>query len=222
VAKWLEERRQDAVLNLLLIVNPTLDLGGAESEGQRVQALFQNNPAVKIDELKGADATKGAVVRAFQSGKYDVVHYAGHAFFDPNAPANSGILCHGGHVLSGREISDIGSLPALVFFNACEAARIRTGPELKKPELGIRRRIERNVGLAEAFLRGGVANYVGTYWPVGDQPAKDFAQTFYTDLIKGRTIADALTNARMAISSESIDWADYIHYGDSNFTLKEV
>lgn len=222
VAKWLEERRQDTVLNLLLVVNPTLDLNGAEKEGQRVQEIFQGNPAVKIDELKGAAATLPAVKRAFQSGQYDVVHYAGHAFFDPNAPANSGILCHGKNVLSGREIADIGGLPALVFFNACEAARIRKGPELKKPELDIARRIERNVGLAEAFLRGGVANYVGTYWPVGDKSAKDFADTFYTDLIKGKTIGGALTNARKAISGDSIDWADYIHYGDFNFTLKEV
>jgi pimeloyl-ACP methyl ester carboxylesterase len=222
VAKWLEERRQDAVLNLLLVVNPTLDLDGAEKEGQRVQALFQGNPAVKIDELKGAEATLPAIKRSFQSGQYDVVHYAGHAFFDPIAPANSGILCHGRHVLSGREMADIGNLPALIFFNACEAARIRKGPDLKKPELDIQRRIERNVGLAEAFLRGGVANYVGTYWPVGDKSAKDFAETFYTELINGKTIGGALTQARQAISGDSIDWADYIHYGDFNFTLKEV
>ena len=222
VAKWLEERRQDAMLNLLLVVNPTLDLDGAEKEGQRIQALFQGNPAVKIDELKGAEATLLAVKRAFQSGKYDVVHYAGHAFFDPNAPAKSGILCQGRHVLSGREIADIGCLPTLIFFNACEAARIRKRLELKKPELDITRRIERNVGLAEAFLRGGVANYVGTYWPVGDKSAKDFSETFYTDLIKGKTIGCALTNGRKAISGDSIDWADYIHYGDFNFTLKEV
>jgi pimeloyl-ACP methyl ester carboxylesterase len=222
VAKWLEERRQDTLLNLLLVVNPTLDLDGAEKEGRRIAEIFKGNPAVKMDELKGTDATKGAVMRAFQSGKYDVIHYAGHAFFDPNAPANSGILCHGKHILSGREIADIGSLPALVFFNACEAGRIRKGPELKKPELAIQRRIERNVGLAEAFLRGGVANYVGTYWPVGDASAKDFAETFYTDLIKGQTIGNALNTARQAIADTSVDWADYIHYGDFNFTLKQV
>ena len=67
-----------------------------------------------------------------------------------------------------------------------------------------------------------MANYVGTYWPVGDKSAKDFSETFYTDLIKGKTIGCALTNGRKAISGDSIDWADYIHYGDFNFTLKEV
>ena len=45
------------------------------------------------------------------------------------------------------------------------------------------RRIERAVGLAEAFLRGGVANYVGTYWPVGDAAAEAFAQVFSTELL---------------------------------------
>lgn len=222
VAKWLEERRQDGVLNLLLVINPTGDLGGARQEGERIKAIFAGNPAVKIDELREGGATKGALLRAFGSGAYDVIHYAGHAFFDVNDPAGSGVVCSGKQVLSGRDLAGIGNLPALVFFNACEAGRVRKGPDLRKRDLGITRRIERNVGLAEAFLRGGVANYVGTYWPVGDASAKTFAETFYADLMKGSTVGDALQSARRAIAGTSVDWADYIHYGDFTFMLKEA
>ncbi|MBN1626984.1 MAG: alpha/beta fold hydrolase [Deltaproteobacteria bacterium] len=220
VAKWLEERRQDDVLNLLLVVNPTGDLNGASKEGERIRAIFTDNPAVKIYELREKDATKGALLRAFRSGEYDVIHYAGHAFFDAADPAGSGIICAEKQILSGRELAGIGNLPSLVFFNACEAARVRNGRDLGKRHLDMPRRIERNVGLAEAFLRGGVANYVGTYWPVGDEAAKVFSEAFYTSLLKGFTMGESLQTARKAIAGKSIDWADYVHYGDFNFALK--
>jgi CHAT domain-containing protein len=84
----------------------------------------------------------------------------------------------------------------LVFFNACEAGRVRRGKDRKKSELGITKRVERAVGLAEAFLRGGVANYVGTYWPVGDASAKRFAETFYKRLLEGQSIGQALQEGR--------------------------
>jgi len=49
-----------------------------------------------------------------------VVHYAGHAFFDREQPARSGILCHGRQVLSGLDLAGVSRLPSLIFFNACE------------------------------------------------------------------------------------------------------
>jgi CHAT domain-containing protein len=88
-------------------------------------------------------------------------------------------------VLSGADLAGIGNLTALMFFNACEVARVRKPRDATDPELAIPKRIKRNVGLAEAFLRGGVANYMGTYWPVGDAPAKRFAEVFYSSLLQG-------------------------------------
>ncbi|HEY7760642.1 MAG TPA: CHAT domain-containing protein [Burkholderiales bacterium] len=221
VAKWLEERRQDLELNLLLVVNPTLDLDGAEEEGRRVRELLAGEPAVRIDELRGRDASRPALERAFRSGKYDVIHYAGHAFFDEADPAASGILCAGKAVLSGRDLAGLGNLPALVFFNACEAGRVRRAGRAGQAAPSMRERIDRNVGLAEAFLRGGVANYVGTYWPVGDEPAKLFAEQFYRSLMQGQSIGDALLAGRRTVwDRKSVDWADYIHYGSHDFVLK--
>jgi CHAT domain-containing protein len=222
VAKWLEERRQDAVLNMLLVVNPTLDLDGAEEEGKRVQELLGSEPGVRIDVLHGKDATRAALEKAFRSGQYDAIHYAGHAFFDQDEVGNSGILCAGQQVLSGRDLVGLGNLPAIVFFNACEAGRVRKATARgAAPKPGIKQRIEQNVGLAEAFLRGGVANYVGTYWPVGDAPAKLFAERFYKGLMNGEAIGQALLAGRGEVwKSGSVDWADYIHYGSHTFVLK--
>ncbi len=222
VARWLEERRQDTVLQMLLVVNPTLDLDGAEQEGKRVLDMLGAEPAVRIDVLRGKDATRAALEKAFRSGRYDVIHYAGHAFFDPVDSGNSGILCAGKVVLSGRDLVGLGNLPALVFFNACEAGRVRRAPGRgTRSAPTIKERIDTNVGLAEAFLRGGVANYVGTYWPVGDHPAKLFAEQFYKSLMRGQSISAALVAGRKVVwESSSVDWADYIHYGSQNFVLK--
>jgi CHAT domain-containing protein len=224
IAKWLDERRRDKTLSVLLVVNPTGDLPAAEAEGRRIQELAREHPSVSLRVVRQEAASKSALARLFQSGDFDLVHYAGHAFFDPVSPARSGILCAGNQVLSGRELAGIGNLPSLVFFNACEAGRIRKGvtkADGQEVAIDMLRRLERSVGLAEAFLRGGVANYVGTYWPVGDESASAFASTFYRELLKGAAIGDALVAGRHEIRQlGSIDWADYLHYGDFQFVLK--
>ncbi len=220
VAKWLEQRRFGSTLDVLLVVNPTGDLPGAVQEANRVKRLFQND-LVRLHELREEEATHAALLEAFKSGEYDVIHYAGHAFFDPESRARSGILCHGGRVLSGADLAGITHVPALLFFNACETGRVRRGDLRKKPALDMRERVNRNVGLAEAFMRGGAANYVGTYWPVGDEAAAAFAETFYRQLVGGASIGDAVQAGRKRVHGlESIDWADYIHYGAYDFTLK--
>ncbi len=223
IAKWLEERRHDDVLRLLLVVNPTEDLDGAEEEGERVRALFAGSGSVRIDELGGERATREALLARFRSGDYDAVHYAGHAFFDPAHPQHAGLLCAGERVLSGADLARLGRLPSLVFFNACEAGRVRGRRATKTTTraLDVQGRLRRTTGLAESFLRGGVANYVGTYWPVGDAPAKAFAETFYTRLLTGAPIVAALQAGREVVRDQgSVDWADYIHYGSPEFQLK--
>jgi CHAT domain-containing protein len=83
------------------------------------------------------------------------------------------------------------------------------------------RQLDRSVGFAEAFLRGGVANFIGTWWPVGDAAAGAFATTLYRDLAKGHSIGAALNASRAAVRElPSADWANYLHYGSYDFTLK--
>jgi hypothetical protein len=222
VAKWLADRQHGDTLDVLLVVDPTEDLPGAAQEGQRIQDLFGGyTSSVKLTVLKGSQAQKSTLLSHFSSGAYDVIHYAGHAFFDSDFPANSGILCSGRQVLSGTELAGVGNLPSLMFFNACEAGRIRAPKNANEKKLAMVKRIQRNVGLAEAFLRGGVANYLGTYWPVGDAPAKQFAEVFYGELLRGESVGDALLKARQKVQDlKSVDWADYVLYGSPDFTVK--
>ena len=220
VAKWLEQRRIGETLDVLLVVNPTQDLKGAEEEAKRIKGLFPTGSSVRLHEIRGERATRAALLDEFKSGQYDVIHYAGHAYFDPEDRSRSGIICYGRQVLSGAHLAGIAKLPALLFFNACEAGRVRGRVQKRDPTLSMIERSNRNVGLAEAFMRGGAANYVGTYWPVGDAAAAVFAENFYKELVQGTSIGQALQKGRNAVRKQkSVDWADYIHYGSYDFVL---
>jgi len=213
VAKWREERRLSAQLSVLLVVNPTEDLPGAEDEGRRVRKVLDRDDA-RVTLLRGGAATRSRLLEEFRSGAYDVLHFAGHAFFDAASPGSSGILCAGGRVLSGSDLASLDALPALVFFNACESGRLRQ-------PLQISRALTRSTGLAEAYLRGGVANFIGTWWPVSDAAAARFAATLYDRLIRPEPMGPALRAARAAVRQvRSADWANYLHYGSLDFALK--
>lgn len=233
VAKWLEERVQDNVLSVLLVVNPTEDLDGAEAEGELLRQLLAQAPGVRLKELRHGDATRQALLSEFSSGNYDIIHYAGHAEFDDARPARSGVVCANDVRLTGADLASISRLPTLVFFNACESARVRgrRGSRKSAKQSGRKQRATRtrtqemvnNVGLAEAFMRGGVANFLGTYWPVGDAAAESFARTFYTDILAGKTLGEALVHGRSVVRAQrSPDWADYIFYGNADFVLKDA
>jgi len=141
-------------------------------------------------------------------------------------------VCAGREILSGADLAGLSSLPSLVFFNACEAGRLRAAPvrgprrRALVPRTAARlARLTTAVGFAEAFLRGGVANYIGTYWPVDDAAAETFAAELYQVLLQpGRTVGEALRAARAAVQGlgHSIDWANYLHYGNQAFALKEA
>jgi pimeloyl-ACP methyl ester carboxylesterase len=219
VARWDESRRQTHELELLLVVNPTSDLPGAAAEGERLREVLSEDRGIRITQVEGEAATHERLVAELKSGRYDVVHYAGHAFFDPEQPARSGLLCSDEKILDGRDLAGFGKLPALVFFNACEAGRVRAKGKPRGPDFSTR--MVRNVGLAESFLRGGVANYIGTYWPVGDAAAETFSSTFYEALVDHAPLGEALNAGREAVRKiGSIDWADYVHYGSYDFILK--
>ncbi|WP_077023253.1 CHAT domain-containing protein [Fuerstiella marisgermanici] len=230
VAKWLRERRQAEQLRFLLVVDPTEDLEGAEREGRRIEGLIAKHKGMSLTRLWKSEATRERISAELESGEHDVLHYAGHAFFDPDNRSASGIVCAGHSVLSGRDLARLDSLPALCVFNACESGRVRSQRlPLKNPsraEVKMQDLIDRNVSFAEAWLRGGIGNFVGTYWPVGDHAAAVFAETFYGVLLAQDpqvppTIGSALAKAREQLYSESeLDWANYIHYGEPAFRLK--
>jgi len=221
IANWLEERRVEPTLKLLLVVNPLGDLDGAEDEADRIAQLARTTNGIEMTQLRQKEASKAAILSALRAGKYDCIHYAGHAFFDPAGPGRSGLLCAGRQVLSGADLVGLRNLPFMIFFNACEAGRIRGRRATAGKSAS--RQITESAGVAEALMRGGVANYMSTYWPVGDKAAELFGATFYKEVLAGNTIGGAVLAGRKAVLSKGDrDWADYILYGNFDFVLKQT
>jgi CHAT domain-containing protein len=80
--------------------------------------------------------------------------------------------------------------------------------------------LRKSSSLAEAFLDGGVANFVGTHWPVGDDAALVFSTQFYRRLLDGARLGDAMLEARRRVfDTGSADWADYVFYGNPLFRI---
>jgi hypothetical protein len=227
IAKWRAERQRTADLSVLLVVNPTLDLPGTEKEAAAVQRILGSAPRVRLARLDGPEATRRRLLEHLGSGQFDIMHYAGHAFFDAVTPGRCGLVCAGHEILTGADLANVHHLPSLFFYNACQSARVRsaqtTAAAAVSPlaEEETRSTALATTSLAEALLIGGAANFVGTYWEVGDAPAARFADTFYRQLASGESVGRALVLSRQLLHTDgAVDWADYIHYGDPEFRLK--
>jgi CHAT domain-containing protein len=221
-AKFSEARRDRRELAVLLVTDPTGDLPSARLERERILALLKDDADFRVVGIEGRAATRARLRAEFVSGAYDLLHYAGHAFFDGANPSASGIQCSDG-VLSGAQLHALEQVPALVVFNACETGRIRRSGGVSRSRSRDGLTLRESAGLAEIFLRNGVANYVGTWWPVADASALAFAEAMYASLLKGITIGEAVVAGRTAVHAlRSIDWADYMHYGDPDFRLKKA
>ncbi|MEM6498428.1 MAG: CHAT domain-containing protein, partial [Pseudomonadota bacterium] len=207
-------------LRMLLIGDPQGNLPAAELEAEELASLFAKRfGAVTI--LSGKDANYDRVCRAISDDDFDILHFAGHALFEDDAPAAGGIELFDAR-LNADDLASMDSVPQLVFLNACESARIRQQGDVSVEDTKHQRRLALSrFSIAEGFLTMGVTNFIGTYWNVGDDAARHFAITLYNQLLAGEPIAVALQKARLVIAEFSPDdWMNYMHFGEPTYTLR--
>ena len=128
-------RRARHQLRALVVGDPGdpdrgLSLDGARQEALEVMKVLKGG-CVVVDALIGAPnvpregeladippATIIDVLRLLSSNTYDILHYAGHADFDPNDPEHAGWI-FGQKFFTARELAAVDNVPALVVANAC-------------------------------------------------------------------------------------------------------
>ncbi len=212
-------------LKVLVIADPApeaeFQLPGARREGRKVAEVLENarkqHGALQLAVVSriGADECDPVEILALiLNEEFDIVHFAGHGTFDEANPAHSGWVFGRDCILSAKEIFRARRVPRLVFANACFSAVIREGSALTADEMN-----RHLAGLAEAFFERGIQNYIGTGWPVADDPAVTFAATFYEEALTGKTLGEALSTARGEILHEGSTWGAYQHYGQVDATL---
>jgi CHAT domain-containing protein len=223
-----------------------LSLIGAREEAVAVAAVLKRH-AIRVEAYIGsADSppTEGArpatrldVLAKVLTGRYDLIHYAGHGVFDPESPELSGWLFADG-LLTARELTQMSRAPWLVMANACwSAARPDTGStDAAATPLASGHEGELAPVLADEFLRVGVGHFVGASWRVPDGSAREFAVRFYERLlgegqVARENVGQALLEARheqwttsrsrpQATPEQRNAWAAYQHYGDPGDGLR--
>lgn len=162
-----------------------------EDGGRKVERI----PATFLD-------VQGALAK----GEYDGWHFTGHGGFRGPDPNRSAMLLEKREEMTPEDLSgetrNLGLTSPLVFLNACQIGR----NAMSLTDIG---------GWAAQFLHAGAGAFIGAYWSIYDQAAKDFAQAFYSKLLSGMEIGRAVKEARLVIKPlGDPTWLAYTVYAD--------
>jgi CHAT domain-containing protein len=120
---------------------------------------------------------------------YRIIHIAGHGYYNEadieTSGAKAGVVLDNGLFLTAAEIAMLDPIPELVFLNCCYLGQIG-GTAYNKMAASISREL----------IRKGVRAVVAAGWPVRDDAALCFAQTFYKQLLEYQPFGRALEEAR--------------------------
>lgn len=196
---------EDREVTILAVENPTSDLAATAAEIDAIEALAGRHRGmdVVVDVVAERDATLDRLRTMLADGRYDMIHFAGHARFDAGTPGSSALVLADGDELTASDVAGIGwaKPPYLVFNSACTSGRAARR----------RRLVSRNrqpSGLPAAFLAAGVQGYLGHFFPIGDAPASTMASVFYEALFGIRNVGLAVLEARNAVSGHFADDVD--------------
>ncbi len=216
-----EERVRDTTSTNVYVVGDPLtpsnypELHGARKEADLVASLLKeyqftvNHSGQRLGALE--------VLNQLFAQPYRIIHIAGHGYYNEadieTSGAKAGVVLDNGLFLTAAEIAMLDPIPELVFLNCCYLGQIG-GTAYNKMAASISREL----------IRKGVRAVVAAGWPVRDDAALCFAQTFYKQLLEYQPFGRALEEARRQtwiMFPESNTWGAYQAYGDPDFRLRQ-
>ena len=213
------ERVRDTTSTSVYVVGDPLtpsnypELHGARKEAELVASLLKphytvNHSSQRLGALE--------VLNQLFAQPYRIIHIAGHGYYSEadieTSGAKAGVVLDNGLFLTAAEIAMLDPIPELVFLNCCYLGQIG-GTAYNKLAASISREL----------IRKGVRAVVAAGWPVRDDAALCFAQTFYKELLEYQPFGQALQKARQqtwTMFPESNTWGAYQAYGDPEFRLR--
>jgi CHAT domain-containing protein len=182
-------------LSALLVGEPAFDrtlfpslptLPGAQAEVEEIAVSYDS-----AEVLLGSQATRQRLLKHLD--RHPVLHFAGHAIFNPRDPAASFLLlAHEDpgepEVLFARDLADLRFRTLRwVVLSACDTmatSRTRNG------ELA---------SLVRPFLGAGARSVLGTLWEVSDQAARTLLPIFHRHLAATGQPSQALRDAQLEL-----------------------
>lgn len=203
----------------LVIAEPQLHgmlpaLPGALREGARVNSLL-NDQGFSVSYCP--NSTFIEITRSLFARDYKIIHLAGHGVFNPDHPESSGMAIGPDIFLSTREISQMSTVPELVFINCCYL-----GHTSGNDERLYQNRYKLAANLGTQLIENGVKAVVAAGWAVNDEAALDFTSSFYEHMFLGYTFGEAIRKARETIYykyPKTNTWGAYQCYGDPFYKL---
>lgn len=197
--------------------HPPTALPGATEEVYRIGELLRQRGAA-VTTLEREAAVYARVVSEVQLGDYDVIHFAGHAWYQ----GSEAILHFWDGTVASSELASILKRrpPTLLVLNShvtafmpCGAppGALADGPVSGPP--GVDRPLPPPLGFMGLASSSGVGAFVGTFaGAVSDVGASQFAVEFYRCMVDGLRFADALLSARKA-TTNSTDTTGLLYAG---------
>ncbi|MGB8644420.1 MAG: CHAT domain-containing protein [Anaerolineae bacterium] len=181
-----------------------------QEEIRWVERAFGANLADGSVRIKVMDAvTPLELDGELRSGRYNVLHYFGHAAYDEARAEGYLKFERDGDQAFKFYANDLGRLLSdshfrLVFLNACETGR---GAPNEDPARS---------SVAAALLGRGIPAVIATQFSIPDNSAHYLSSRIYTSLVAGDPLVEAIRNGRRAMSyadkNQFLDWGIPVLY----------
>jgi CHAT domain-containing protein len=191
-------------LRVLVVISDPSDLTSLDvtAEWQRVAGSMQAGVAdgdVVVDQLP---ARMPMIRDWLEDNEVHILHFIGHGEYDPTL--HEGFLYFtdeagmSERVRASRLGTALGAHDPLrlVVLNACRSGWARTGGAFN--------------GLAQGLIQQGCVAVVAMQFPISDEAAAVFAETFYRELVNGSPIDKAVVRSRQALMDReqtAVEWA---------------
>jgi hypothetical protein len=206
--------------SLLLIGDPGgegMSLPGARDEVERIANAWQSSS--QVVSLYGADASIGNVLQWIGRGESDVIHFAGHAWFD----AEEHYLYLADGMLRASELRSLlsASPPALVFLNSHYTAFVPPFARVKE-QADAEHEVSAagQLRLMDCAMAAGCGTFVGCLSSPTDEGARDIAIGFYSRLLAGERVARAFHSALASTLAQTpFDAIKYVITGSADVAV---
>lgn len=176
-----------------------------EKERNLIDKTWANEDNVSVDFLE--HPTPESLLEALTKKNYHVLHYMGHGAYDHKTGAGALILEDENHDAMMFDPQTLGTYlrdaPTirLVFLNACDTGKSDED--------------EPFAGVANRLVMAGVPAVVAMQFPISDEAAIDFSRSFYSRLVAGFPVDEAMSQGRKSIlagRAGTIEWGTPVLY----------
>ena len=177
------------------------------TEVHEIAAIYQELAEVRL--LLQREATFENIANYLRMARFDVIHYAGHAWFDELEPY---LLLNGDVKLHATDLMSLlsGGPPAILFLNTHYSvfvppgARKENAARISSNDADVR--VQGHRGFVDAASVSGVGALIGSFiGSLNDRSAKQIGVAFHKLLVEGKPAALALHEAVVNSPSEQGD-----------------